>query len=250
MDRGGLSMRIGGFIALVISGAIVPSALAEDTAPRGIVRAVNEAWISSDLGFEIVDLPVREGDSFVMGDRLAAFDCEALRAEAKAAEAKHDAEALTYANNKKLAELKAVGRFEVGLSQAREKEMAAQVEAYRIRLGHCEIVAPFPGRVSELRVHAHEVPERLQPIMHIIETSTLEIDIILPSAWLRWLKTGAQFTMKIEETGATLKAEVARIGAAVDPVSQTIKVVARFTDDAKNILPGMTGTVMFAVPNG
>jgi membrane fusion protein, multidrug efflux system len=245
-------MRTGAFIAFIVSGAALANTatLAEETAPRGIVRAVNEAWISSDLGFEILDLPVREGDSFAEGARLTAFDCEGLRAEAKAIEAKHDAEALTYENNKKLAELKAVGRFEVGLSQAREKETAAEVETYRIRLNHCEIVAPFPGRVSELRAHAHEVPERAQPLMHIIDTSGLEIDIILPSTWLRWLKPGAGFSMKIEETGATLDAAVVRIGAAVDPVSQTIKVVARFTGDAKDILPGMTGTAIFAVPNG
>jgi membrane fusion protein, multidrug efflux system len=218
--------------------------------PRGIVRAVNEAWITSDLGFEIVDLELREGDAFAKGDRLAAFDCEGLRAEAKAAEAKHDAEALTYENNKKLADLKAAGRFEVGLSKARENEAAAQVEAYRIRLGHCELLAPFPGRVSELRVHAHEVPDRTQPLMHIIDTSGLEIDIILPSTWLRWLKPGTTFSMKIDETGKTLEAQILRIGAAVDPVSQTIKVVARFTDESSDVLPGMSGTAAFAVPNG
>jgi RND family efflux transporter MFP subunit len=250
MGHGIDPMRIGGFIAIIMTGAIASAAWAQESAPRGIVRALNEAWLSSDLGFQILDLPLREGDSFAMGDRLVAFDCEALRAEAKAAEAKHDVEKLTYANNKKLAELKAVGRFEVGLSEARQKETAAQVEAYRIRLKHCEILAPFPGRVSELRVHAHEVPERLQPLMRVIDTSTLEIDVILPSTWLKWLKTGTPFTMKIEETGATLKAEVVRIGAAVDPVSQTIKVVARFTGETKDILPGMTGTVMFQVPNG
>ena len=245
-------MRIAALIACIAGSAIAggATAFAEDAPPRGIVRAVSEAWISSDLGFEIVELPVREGDTFAKGDRLAAFDCEGLRAEAKAAEAKHQAESLTYENNKKLAELKAAGRFEVGLSKARENEMAAQVEAYRIRLGHCELLAPFPGRVSELRVHAHEVPDRNQPLMHIIDMSGLEIDIILPSTWLRWLKPDTEFSMRIDETGKTHEARIVRIGAAVDPVSQTIKVVARFTGDSAGILPGMSGTAAFAVPNG
>jgi membrane fusion protein (multidrug efflux system) len=142
MAHGNLPMRTGSFIAIIMTGAIASHAWAEETAPRGIIRALNEAWLSSDLGFEILDLPLREGDSFAMGDRLVAFDCEALRAEAGAAEAKHDAEKLTYANTKKLAELKAAGRFEVGIAEARQKEAAAQVEAYRIRLSHCEILAP------------------------------------------------------------------------------------------------------------
>jgi RND family efflux transporter MFP subunit len=244
-------MRIAALFAciagLAIDGGI---AFAEDAPPRGIVRAVGEAWISSDLGFEIVDLPVREGDAFAKGGRLIAFDCEGLRAEAKAAEAKHRGEALTYENNKKLAELKAVGRFEVGLSKARENEAAAQVEAFQIRLSQCELLAPFPGRVSELRAHAHEVPERNRPLMHIIDTSALEIDIILPSTWLRWLKPDTVFSMRIDETGKTHEARIVRVGAAVDPVSQTIKVVARFSGDTTGILPGMSGTAAFAVPNG
>jgi membrane fusion protein, multidrug efflux system len=41
-------------------------------------------------------------------------------------------------------------------------------------------------------------------------------------------------------------AEVTRIGAAVDPISQTIKLAGMFKRHEFSILPGMSGTAQFA----
>ena len=115
---------------------------------RGIVKAVNEASISSDLGFRITELPFREGQSFRKDDTLAAFDCEGLKSELRSAEARQAAEQLTDQNNARLAKLNAVGRFEVQLSKAKADQAAAETDTFRIKLDQCTIKAPFDGRVA------------------------------------------------------------------------------------------------------
>jgi membrane fusion protein (multidrug efflux system) len=212
---------------------------------RGIVRPVEEAMIGTDLSFPIASLPFREGQSFSKGDILAAFDCADLEAQVKSAEAVLRAETITRDNNARLARSKAVGRFEVALSQAKTDQAAAEVEAFKSKMSRCVIRAPYDGRIAAIRAHQHEIPEPNQPLMQIVSQSDLEIEVLLPSTWLRWLKIGSPFSIDIDELGKTRQAEVGRIAAIVDPVSQTVKVIGRFTDDLDGILPGMSGQARF-----
>lgn len=222
----------------------------EETSARGIVRSTNEAWISTDLGFRVETLPFREGQAFKRGDILATFDCGDLAAEMKSAEAQLRAEQITYENNSRLAKLNAVGKFEVALSKAKADQASAALEAYQSKFSRCTIKAPFDGRVAVMRAHAYEIPDRTQPIMQIVGVSQLEIEILLPSQWLKWLKPGVGFDLKIEETGQVLPAEIQRLSAVVDPVSQTVKVIGRFTSEPTDVLPGMSGPASFKAPDG
>jgi RND family efflux transporter MFP subunit len=227
-------------------------AAAQDNSPsvRGIVKAVNEASISTELGYRITELPFREGQSFKKGDTLAAFDCEGLKSEMRAAQARQAAEQLTYENNARLAKLNAVGRFEVQLSKAKSDQAAAEVETFRIKLDQCTIKAPFDGRIAARAANIAELTDPTKPLMQIVSDESLEIEMLLPANWLRWLKTGEKFSMTVEENDLSLTAEVAQIAPIVDPVSQTIKVIGRFAGDSKGVLPGMSGPVRFNVPNG
>lgn len=217
---------------------------------RGIVKAVNEATISSELGYRILALPFREGQGFRKGDTLVAFACDALKAELQSAEARKAAEQITLTNNTKLAKHNAVGRLEVDLSKAKVDQAAADTEVIRVKLAECAIRAPFDGRVATRSANIAELTDRSRPIMHIVSDQDLEIEMLLPADWLHWLKIGEAFTIRLEESGTSLTARVAQLSPMVDPVSQTIKVVGRFTGDPSGVLPGMSGPVEFTVPNG
>ena len=227
----------------ILAAAISGPSLAQDSREtlRGIVKSVNEAMISTDLLFPIETLPFREGERFKKGDVLAAFDCRDLAAQVKSAEAVLRAEQITQDNNARLAKSKAVGNFEVEISKAKTDQAAGELEAYQSKMSRCVIRAPYDGRIAFMRAHAHEIPEPNQPLMQIVSEEGLEIETLLPSAWLRWLKPGSRFSIDIDETGEVKQAEVSRIAAVVDPVSQTVKVTGRFLDDAPGILPGMSG---------
>ena len=44
--------------------------------------------------------------------------------------------------------------------------------------------------------------------MDIVGDGLLEAEIIVPSAWLKWLKTDHNVEIQIDETGDTLKAKI------------------------------------------
>lgn len=241
-----------GLAALMIAVSAAGLAQAQQRAEtsRGIVKPVNEAMIGTDLIFPIASLPLREGQSFARGDILATFDCSDLAAQVKSAAAVLRAETITYDNNVRLARSKAVGTFEVELSRAKADQAAAELEAYQSKMSRCVIRAPYDGRIAFMRAHEHEIPEPNQPLMQIVSQGDLEIETLLPSNWLKWLKPGTPFGITIDETGEKMQAQVSRIAAIVDPVSQTVKVTGRFTGNTQGILPGMSGPTEFTSASG
>jgi membrane fusion protein (multidrug efflux system) len=230
--------------------ALQGAAAAEDTVQtaRGVVRAKAEATINGELGVAIESLPFREGESFREGDVLITFDCGRLRAEVAAANAAARADELVFSNNRRLLARGAIGAAEARVSQARFDKSHSEAVAMAERARPCEFRAPFNGKIVERLAQEHESPPPNQPVLRIVDATTLEIEAIVPSNWLAWLKPGAAFSFAIEETGGNAHGEVTRLGATVDPVSQTVKIHGTLKGNLISVLPGMSGRAAFAHP--
>ncbi|HRD76201.1 MAG TPA: efflux RND transporter periplasmic adaptor subunit [Hyphomicrobiaceae bacterium] len=217
---------------------------------RGIVRPLQQAMIAADISARIAAIRFREAQGFKKGDRLVEFDCERLEAEAAAADALWRETKLSLESNSYLEKRGAAGRIDVEISRARADKAGSEAAALKARLKQCVIIAPYDGRVAELTINEHEFPSAGKPFISIVATGEFEIDLIVPSHWLKTLTPGATFTFAVDETGQSHAAHVLRIGAAVDPVSQTVKVIATFLEKGRAVLPGMSGTATFAKTDG
>lgn len=218
--------------------------------PRGLVRAKDEAKIAAELVARIDKLPFRIGDVFKKGDTLVQFDCRRYDAELRAVSAELKGAEGTLKSNLELKRHKAIGSNEVEVSRSRVEEIRARVDALSVRSAQCKIIAPYDGRMVELFAHEHEMPTANSPLVKIVNSGVLEIDLIVPSRWLVWLKRGTKFEFSIDETTLTYPATITRIAAVVDPVSQTVAVRAGFGADISGVLPGMSGTAVFKGPTG
>lgn len=219
---------------------------AEEAAARGVVQAVTEATVAMDYTARIKRLPVLEGQAFAAGDVLIVFDCRKYTAEVTAARAGARAKELVVVNNRKLAARGAMGSNEVKISEAELEKARADVSALQVRTGSCDFKAPFAGRMVERLAQEHEIPGANQPLIRIVDMSRLEVEAIIPSKWLAWVKPGSTFEFLVDETGETLAGKVVRMGALVDPVSQTIKAYGVLVEKSPAVLPGMSGTATFA----
>lgn len=215
---------------------------------RGVVRAVNTAAISTDLSVPIKKLNFRKGQKFAKGDILVLFDCARFTAERNTLQAERQVQYLTYKNNLTLQKHNAIGEFDVEISKAKVGKADAEIKRLDVRISQCEVKAPFNGQVDDVSVLQYETPKTGSPFIKIIETGALEIDFIVPSSWLAWLKSGTAFSFKIDEVAKTYDGKVIRLGATVDPVSQTIEVRGTFAKPVPGIFAGMSGAAHFMGP--
>ena len=192
--------------------------------------------LAAEIGAKINRLAVAEGGAFKAGQVLVSFDCSMPQAMLQKARAELRAAEQTHSANKRLAELNSVGLVELEQSGAAVARFSAEVGAQKVVLGKCTITAPFAGRIAEQKTREQQYVQPGQPLL------------LVPSVWLGWLKVGYGFQVEIDETRKTYPAKFIRIGARVDPVSQSVKVAAAIDGKFSELIAGMSGRVRVIQP--
>lgn len=217
---------------------------------RGIVKAEAQATISSELVAQVDKIPFKAGESFRSGDAIIVFDCRRYKADLRAAEAEVETARVKVKTNTALKLHNAVGTEELETSKARLNQVIAEMQSISVKTDQCIIKAPFDGRVVERKIHEHEMSEAGTPLIQIVKDGDLELDLIVPSNWMLWLKPGLEFQFHVDETNSMLTASLLQVGAVVDPISKTAQVSAKIIEPPQSVRPGMSGTATFTPPNG
>ena len=236
-------------LMFVIQGSEAQSAgtgSAGEETVRGIVSSLQSAEIRVNLRAQVARTPFRTGEAFDKGDTLLVFDCSEQKADVAAAYAGVVAAKSRHDSDREMLKHKAIGQFEVDQSKAKRNEWAAIWKAAKARMKNCVIKAPYDGRVAALNIHVYETPTPEQSLMKIVGSKQLEVQLVVPSTWLRWVSEGTSFTFHVDETDTEHKSTVERVGAEVDAVSRTVEVFGAFETVPARVLPGMSGSARFA----
>lgn len=224
-----------------------PSAL-EKREIRAQLAPRRYTTLAAEIGAKINRLPIPEGGSFHAGQSLVQFDCTIQQAQLNKAKAAQAAAEKMWSANKRLLELNSVGKVELDTSEAEALKAKAEVASNAAVVSKCAIAAPFSGRVSEQKVREQQYVQPGQALLEILDDTTLELEFLVPSKWLAWVKNGSGFQVKIDETGKSYPAKVLRIGARVDPVSQSVKLTAIIDGKFPELIAGMSGRVQMTLP--
>lgn len=204
--------------------------------------------LAAEIGAKVERIAVREGERFKKGGTLVAFDCSIQRAQLAEAHAALTAAEKTVAVNARLLELQTIGKLESDVALAERDKARAKQAAGAAVVAKCGVPAPFDGRVVEQKVRAQQFVQPGQALLDVLDDSVLELDFVVPSKWLVWLKPGHAFQTAIDETGKTYPVKLIRIGARIDPVSQSVRVTGAIGGHFPELAAGMSGRVLLSPP--
>lgn len=211
---------------------------------RGVVKARKTAVISSEVAARVVKVPFAEGQRFRRGDLLLEFDCASLEAQLLEVRADLFAKERSYNSVSDLLKLNSAGNLEVDLAKAEYEKAQAAVTIKALQVDQCEILAPYDGAVVQTSVNAHESIAIGQELLEIVGVDAADIELIVPSNWLVWLRVGYALDFYVDETGESYPLIIDRVSAVVDPVSQTVTIYGRLSEDKGRVLPGMSGSAV------
>lgn len=199
--------------------------------------------LATEIGARAIRITVAESGRFRRNQLLVAFDCSIQKAQLDRSRADMTAASKTLAANQQLEKFNSIGKIELDTSFSVLQKAEADVAIAEALLAKCEIHAPFDGRIVDLKVREQQYVQPGQVLMEIIDDSALELEFIVPSRWLAWLKPGLPFNVTIDETGRTYRATFTRIGARVDPASMSVKVAGQIDGQHRELMAGMSGVV-------
>ncbi|HSW69307.1 MAG TPA: efflux RND transporter periplasmic adaptor subunit [Gammaproteobacteria bacterium] len=222
------------------------NAALDNTPEYVIIRSNDQITFSSETAASVAKISVKEGSQFLKGDILLELDCRIQQAELSKAIAQQKASALAESSAKKLKNYDSISEFELVKAETDAKISDAEVSKLKAIVEKCTIKAPFNGSVATLMVHPYETVKQGDPLLKIINTENLEFDIEVPSNWLEWLHVNSAVNVHINELNKNFSATVARINPLIEPVSQTVKVIAIISKPDSTLLPGMSGQASFS----
>ena len=213
-----------------------PEAAAPPAAPKpeasssvgeiaALILASEETILSSQMAGRIRKVHVGLGDEAKSGAALIEFDCGEQRAQLAAADADYRSARETHVARLKLQALGAAGELEVTVAAAAADKARSQVTLRREQVAYCSVLAPFRSRVARLRVKGAESVQSGQPLVDLVNPTTLKAQIFVPAAWITWLKPGAPVTI-LANNGQGYQAKVSKLNSRVDGVSQQLELEA------------------------
>ena len=220
-------------------------AYSQDMESRALVVASQEAVLSSELAARIENIAVKEMQRFQKGDLLIQFDCSLYEAQKDVVSANANGALIKLKSDEQMLQMRSIGKYELELSISEYEKAKSELRIAELNVERCQIKAPFDGAVEEVVVNTFETIQPQVELMKIIQTDILELEMVVSSEWISWLKIGHPIKVYIDEIQKEFNASVSGIGANVDPVSQTIQLKGTITDASPALLPGMSGRVVF-----
>ena len=212
---------------------------------RGQLKAREFTVISAGLSGKLKRFPITHGQRVKKGQSIAVFNCKMAAAEKAVAVAKLNAAQSKLKVNTELAKYRNISQLEVTLSKSEVAIQRAELSRAQAVLSECTITAPFSGIVTKKIAQAYQYIKEGDPLLELVNTAKLEVEMVIPSRWLTRLPIGTVFTIQLDEIPTPVKAKISRNIGTIDPVSQTIQVIATLTQPAKELLPGMSGEINF-----
>ena len=218
---------------------------AEVRESRALVVASQEAILSSELAARIENIAVKEMQRFKKGDLLIQFDCSLYEAQKDVVSANANSALIKLKSDEQMLQMRSIGKYELELSISEYEKAKSELRIAELNVERCQIKAPFDGAVEEVVVNTFETIQPQVELMKIIQTDILELEMVVSSEWISWLKIGHPIKVYIDEIQKEFNATISGIGANVDAVSQTIQLKGTITDTSPALLPGMSGRVVF-----
>jgi membrane fusion protein (multidrug efflux system) len=210
-----------------------------------IVRANEVTTFTSETTGKVINLPVKEGSSFKVGDVLLRLACRLQQADLNKAKAQQKTTNKALESAKKLHQYGLLSEFEFVKASSEADAANADVDKLNAIVEKCAIVAPFSGGVAEVKTHLYETVKPGDPLLKVTNTENLSVEVQVPSKWLSWLRVGSNFNIHINDINKTIGGKVILINPEIEPISQTVRVTGQILPKEASLRPGMTGQAVF-----
>jgi membrane fusion protein, multidrug efflux system len=228
----------------------------------GPLVAPGTAIVRAKAAGTLLELQVAEGSRVRAGQSLGRIDVADLQARVTERSAGLDAAQAALAeaerlhdSNQRLAAQNFISPTALQTSQAKLesaraqlKSAQAQLDTTRIGLREAALVAPINGIVGKRHVVPGEKVSAEQPLLTIVDLSTLELVATVGTHEVGLLAPGQAVQLRVEGVAEPVKGKIDRIAPAAEAGTRAIGVVVSLANRDEKLRAGQyaTGEVMLA----
>ena len=233
---------------------VEPRSLERALPLTGTLVTLTEATVKAKVAGELVEVPVREGQSVARGQVLARIDQTEVQARVAARQA--DVEAakaqLVWAEKNRNTQKALLDKsfisqnafdnvqsnYDVAIARLRAAD--ADLVVARKALGDSVLIAPFSGVVAERHAQAGERVALDAKVVTVVDLSRMELEAAIPATAIGQVKTGQKLQFRVDGFGErAFDGTIERINPATTAGSRSINVYAVIDNRDQSLRKGM-----------
>lgn len=234
----------------------------------GVVEAVNRVTLAAQTNARVSGLPFDVNDVVAKGDVLVRFtDVEQKSAERAAQARVAEAEAVSseaqkaYERTQSVYAKKLVAQAQLDQARARRDAARAALAAARAEreragqsLDYTVLRAPFAGVVTQRFVEVGQAvqagPPSPQPLIEMQSLEALRVNVVVPQEAAAAIRKLQSAEVLVGAAGTRIRADAVEVFPYADPATHSFRVRLHLPDGSKDLFPGMTVKVAFALGSG
>lgn len=234
-----------------------------ETSLDGVVEAVRQTLLSSQVAGAVVAVNVKAGDRVKAGQELLRIDAhaaeegvvasasqlDAARAQAQVASRELDRQKFLF--QKQYISQAAMDRAQAqaDAAEAQVRALQAQNKAARAQSGFFVIRAPYAGVVGDVPVVLGDMAMPGRPLISMYDPSALRVSTAVPQALMAGVAARLD-AVRYELSGSTpQKPARAELLPVVDPATHTAPLRLSLPAGQTNLVPGMFARVWLPLPS-
>lgn len=206
----------------------------------GSLNAVNGVDITTEVSGLIQEIYFASGQEVDEEQVLVQLEDGVEQATLKSFLAQLKLARINYERDRRLIESKAISKTDFDTSEAKLRDIEAQVERTRALIEQKRIRAPFSGRLGIRLINVGEFIDGGHKLVTLQSLDYLNVDFRIPERYFPRLYFGQEVLFRVKAYGTRqFRARVSAINAKVDTDTRNILVRASFANDDKSLVPGM-----------
>ena len=127
--------------------------------------------------------------------------------------------------------------------QSQVAQAKSQLDIAKKNLADCRIYAPVSGVVGSLNFHAGSVVLTSEPIVSILDISTVKVRASIPEREISNLSAQTSTTIHVEAVGRSYEGGRIEKGVSADAITRTYDIRIHVKNADRKLLPGMIADV-------
>jgi RND family efflux transporter MFP subunit len=228
----------------------------------GVVEASDSSSLSFQVGGNVREVRVQQGDAVHAGQVLAILDTEPYELSVQAAEADlqrtraYLAQARTdYERHQRLLAQRAVAQAQFDVAQRNFHAATSEVDVAVARLNlarrdfrNTTLTAPFDGTIAARLVDPFVQVAAGQELFRIDAAGGRQVSIAVPETTIAQVSLGMPATVTVSRSVEPIEARVSEIGSAA-AAGNAFPVKLALIDPPAEVRPGMTAEVSLLLPH-
>jgi len=166
----------------IITLTLLPMHLEDKINLPGYVDPYEDLWVKAEVSGQVVNIPVKEGQTIKKGQVLVELDDRDYRLRLSRVEAAYKLAKLEYARIAALDKKGITAANQMDEKIARFEDVSAQRDEAKLALSRTRITAPINGQINEILAKKGDLVKANARIAQILQVSDVKVKVGIPES--------------------------------------------------------------------